>query len=127
MDVLQEKMENYIKKITWQHEFTAPSKDNRDFAIEYNESKKRYTEKYAANLSTVFNEFVNETFIVTDNFEFSYLQEKVEIMKLLISVSFNIKLSEKKKYIGILNTFKKNIKYSNRRIDDIQKEILDIL
>lgn len=105
LDVLKEKMEKYIQEC----------------------DIKFWDEKAKEKFSQIVNEFTQDTFILTDAFEFSYLQDKIERMKFLIDVNFDIKRNEKEDLIWRLNTFKKNIKYSGRRITDIQKEIIDII
>lgn len=104
MEVLKEKMEHYRKKFNY--ELGDGAKDKI----------------YAAA-----DEFSKDTFIITDNFEFSYLQEKIERMRWLIHVDYRFERKEKEGIISALDSFKKNIKYTNRRIDAIQKEIIDII
>ena len=105
MEVLKEKMEHYIKRM----EYTYGDKE------------------YKNHLDTLLDEFNNDTFIATDKFELSYLQEKVERMKFIIEVNFNLKWDEKTALIGRIDMFKKNIKYSGWRIADIQTEIMKII
>lgn len=104
MEVLKEKMEHYVNELYWDVD--------------------------QDQLNEFIDTFMHDTFIITDNFEFSYLQERIEKIKFLISVKYwrpHIPYEEKAKIIGKVDGFKKQIKYTDRRIDDIQKEIVKIL
>ena len=58
-----------------------------------------YYEEAKEKFSQIVNEFTQDTFILTDAFEFSYLQDKIERMKFLIDVSFGLKREEKETLI----------------------------
>jgi hypothetical protein len=104
MEVLQEKMKGYIKALE--------KKDNDEFHEE--------------KISALFDQFAKDTFIITDSFEHKYLQQNIEKIKTLLKTS---EVDEKDiyKYVGIVDNYRKNIKSSDRRITDIQDEILKII
>lgn len=133
MDVLIEKMEGYLKRMEYgsshqgQQKKKRPAKDKLDLYIQnleaYDQAEKIYKEKFFA----MMDDFAKDTFVVTDRYEFAYLQKMIDKMRLFLSVNFYIHREDMEKAVGILNGFKKNIKYSHRRIGDIEDEIMKII
>jgi hypothetical protein len=107
MDILKEKIDNYYENI-----FCTPGEDHDTY-------KHRFT--------ALMDDFDKDTFIITDRFELSYLQEKITRMRRQIPMSFGLSKDEKERAIGILDTYRQKIKFSDRRIDQIQKEIMHII
>lgn len=133
MDVLKEKMENYIKRMSTEHTYVERPKkklspiQEMELGFKSMELHEQNKKTHKENLSAMLNDFDNDTFIVTDRFEISYVQEKIQRMRFLIEVDFDLKWDEKTELIGRLDTFRKNIKFSGRRIEHIQKEIIKII
>jgi len=106
MEVLQEKCSYYIKQL---HEIQ-------------NSNQKE-------NLKQIINEFRNNKFIVSDNYELTYLQDSINTIKWIIKKIPNSIVSEQDRYavIGIIDKYKEQIKYSWLWIDAIKDEIIDII
>jgi len=100
MTVLEEQFRNYLKI------FHHGTKDQCQQAIE---------------------NFSQEKFILTDNYEHKYLTASIKKIRKLISDSPHFTEDEKYQHIGIIDTYKKRIERSGRRIEEIEKEILQII
>ncbi len=105
MEVLEEKMVNYISDI---------KELGLSDLLEDQE------------VDQIINKFSEDSFYITDNFELKYLQWKIEELKNLVS---KLQISDSKKYycIGVINGYKKNIKNSGWRIWDIVDELIWII
>ncbi len=85
----------------------------------------------AEKLRTLVENFAKETFILSDDFEFKFLQEKIkEIEEYIEGREYDrwiISKEEKYAYIGIIHKYKQQIKYSGRRIADVADEIIEVI
>lgn len=138
-------IEKKIPELVWSHMVYSRYAD--DMAISFphfstldvlKEKMERYIQNFQElgwiSTETLLDEFSKDTFIVTDNFEQKYLQKKIEdikeiINKPLTSAYDGVCIDEEKIYkqVGILDAYKKNIKYSTWRISDIHDEILKVI
>ena|GEM_PF-3103305 len=94
MDVLKERMEKYLQNL---------------------EEKENAEKSLSEQVQEVMDEFSKDIFTVTDNFELTYLQTKLKEMKDKIKI-LSISEGEQFAHIGVLDGYKKRIKYSQRRI-----------
>ncbi|MDD2536981.1 MAG: reverse transcriptase domain-containing protein [Candidatus Absconditabacteria bacterium] len=99
-DVLQEKIDKYIEILN-------------------DENKQKF--------QNLMESFPNERFIVTDNHERKYINKQIKKVNELIQNSPLFTEEEKYDYIGVINTYKQRIEYSNRRIDYIKDELIKII
>ncbi len=104
MSVLKEKMWKYIKQFK--------QKDENIILIEH--------------IENIIKEFSKDTFIITDKFELTYLQGEIDSIKEIIKTSW-LQQTELFKQIGRIDQYKKQIKYSDRRITDISDRIIEII
>lgn len=106
MNVLQEKMTEY------------------QTLIEQSKKTDMTNKQYIDDIMTKFSQ---DIFVVTDKFEMKYLQEKIEEIKNKIKNHPKLPTEKKYEYIGIVNHYKQQIKYSGWRIDQVADELLEII
>ncbi len=81
-------------------------------------------------IQELMQKFQWDVFIITDNFEFKYLQTKIIDIKEKLQTSrwkWIISEEELYKYIWIINGFKKQIRYSKWNVVDITNELIKII
>ncbi|MCX6824946.1 MAG: reverse transcriptase domain-containing protein [candidate division SR1 bacterium] len=102
MDVLKEKMENYLADIRGQE------MQGRE------------------EIEHIIEKFSKEKFILTDRFELTYLQKQIKELRKFLQQS-SLDPEERCIYIGIIDGYKKSIRYTDWRILDVSDEIIDII
>ncbi len=105
MEVLKGKMEKYIEDI---------------------EEKEGMEISSSEEIAETIKRFSEDTFILTDRFEFRYFKGKLQEMKEKLQQS-SISRGEIYEHVGILDGYRKNIRDSNRRVRDITDEIIKII
>ena len=109
--------------LSWKHYATKEILTEKFDAYEEILNKKNKKEEF----QKLMDNFPQEVFNATDNFERKYINERINKIKKLINKSSFLTEDEKCQYIGIINTYKKRIQATNRRIDNIQDEIIKII
>lgn len=107
MEVLKEKMEFYLKNLQRKEPGLHPPSNEE--------------------LASLIEQFAGDTFILTDNLDLQYLQDQIEKIKIILKNTRFLPYEDLYKYIGIIDAYKKNIKYSNRRITQISDELINVI